>query len=503
MAKSRRRIRGRGVLALPAEGDQRSLVDRILETPHLARAVPHFQPEVLHRVIETCGLEQCGELLALATPQQLAAVLDLDVWRAPQAGGDACFDAGRFGLWLQTLVDAGASVAAAKIAGMDIELMTAAFAQHARVFDLASVTPYMTTDGELVPAMPVPTNDVTSELGGYLIAARRDDAWEAIVAVLTVLEEEHAGYFHQLMGGCRSVSNSRPEIDGLDELMTGGEQILFDVALGREHRREQQRFVSPADARAFLRMSRHLPRDAARVAGRDPIVRAYFTASGVAAARASESDDIYSKRNEELGFLANALAAGCSVQGRAFTPPEAMAAAIAVCNLGLENWPHQWLDRSAEAPISSALVARRLPIDRDLIAAFQVGWTVLHDEVVMHAADRLMHALKQVRTFDREIQREVDALGIDLLKQTRAGTPWEARRAMDVIGSLDMLAATALLGLIDECPVLHGAVGAALPGSGMLTVSSSAFEFISGNQQIASIRAFLERLPDLLFAPLA
>src|SRR5206468_2232203 len=48
---------------------------------------------------------------------------------------------------------------------------------------------------------------------------------------------------------------------------------------------------------------------------------------------------IYSTRNEELAFLANTLVAGCSIQARAITPHEASAASVAICNLGLDNWP--------------------------------------------------------------------------------------------------------------------------------------------------------------------
>ena len=72
---------------------------------------------MLHRVIQRCGLEDCGELVALATPDQLAAVFDLDLWRAGRPGLDEQFDADRFGLWLEVLMESGASVAAQTLAG--------------------------------------------------------------------------------------------------------------------------------------------------------------------------------------------------------------------------------------------------------------------------------------------------------------------------------------------------------------------------------------------------
>ena len=87
--------------------DPRALLVRILETPHLARLVPRLPPDVLHRVIQHCGLEDCGELVALSTPGQLAAIFDLDLWRAARPGLDEQFDADRFGLWLEVMMEGG------------------------------------------------------------------------------------------------------------------------------------------------------------------------------------------------------------------------------------------------------------------------------------------------------------------------------------------------------------------------------------------------------------
>src|SRR6476659_2211531 len=52
----------------------------------------------------------------------------------------------------------------------------------------------------------------------------------------------------------------------------------------------------------------------------------------------------YSARSEEIAYLTNTILARCSIQGRPFTPQEASDAAVAVCNLGLQNWPAHWID---------------------------------------------------------------------------------------------------------------------------------------------------------------
>jgi hypothetical protein len=195
---------------------------------------------------------------------------------------------------------------------------------------------------------------------------------------------------------------------------------------------------------------------------------------------------IYSLRTAELGYLANAIAAGCAVQGRPFTPREAMDAAAAVCNLGLENWPAAWL------PIDEAFL-----VQQNLIGVFQVGWTVLHRDVCMHAAERLIHVVAGLSTSDTEIRCGLDALRVEMTRHWQSGAPWLAREALEVILFLDQPAWAALVGLIDECPVLHAAIS--LPrGAPAVAIDAASFEFVSENHQIAAIREFLWKLPATL-----
>ena len=79
-----------------------------------------------------------------------------------------------------------------------------------------------------------PSGSVECEVGGYLVCANRADAWDAIVALLLALDADHPDCFHAVMRGCRRLSNSMPEVDGLDDLLMAPEQLLHDVALERE-----------------------------------------------------------------------------------------------------------------------------------------------------------------------------------------------------------------------------------------------------------------------------
>lgn len=536
---------------------------RLLETPLLARVVPHLPPETLHRLVRHRGLEACGALVTAATSAQLASLLDLDLWRPAEPAGDERFDADRFGDWLEVLIEEGGSVAARTVAALDEDLVVAGLSRYVRVLDPGIFEPTAQSDDEPVDRADAmregdvldgddtmePEEDGDSsladpgghglecELGGYVVRSRRPDAWDAIVALLVALQSEHADHFHGVMRGCRRLSHSRPEVDGLDDLLQVPEQHLHDVALAREQRRSRQGYATPADARAFLEMAR---RGKGARPGAHPIVAAYFRAAdespepatasapadsdaesvaasiveaaerlgggGVSPRRLLEAAEAgpraapltllrrlmehardtderaYLARGRELAFLANALVAGCTVRARPFTSREASAAAAATCNLGLEHWP--------AASLPDAFL-----FEHDLVAAFEVGWAVLHRDVGLFVAEQLIATLKDLRCADRDLRRGISALQREL--ETHAGTPWRARGAADVLSRLDPAAGAGVLGLLDECPVRTAALAAVLEGRPG-TVDPTELDFISTAAQIGEVRAFMRRLPGLL-----
>jgi len=569
---------------------------RLLDTPFLARVVPHLAPETLHQLIQYRGLEACGELVTSATPAQLTSLLDLDLWRHAQPGRDEQFDVDRFGEWLEVLVDTGDSVAARTVAALDKHLVIVGLSRYLRVFDPGTFEPTESSDDEPMDRNAMMNSETSGdvlecEVGGYLVRARRTDAWDTIVTLLVTLDTEHNHYFHAVMQGCRRLSHSRPEIDGLDDLLMAPEQHLHDVAIERERRRSRHGYATPADARAFLQLARqprhtpHTPNASARAASAptapiaiNPIAAAYFraaeeeadTAPGGTSAGAPESaphcdatdvsaragDDIptsidaviellaeagvmpvppralleaadedpraarlpllrrlmefvlhhdetaYLTRSRELGFLANTLLAGSSVQSRPFTPQEASDAAACICNLGLECWPARWPGATSQGASSprerdTAMPPDAFLVDHDLVTAFEVGWSVLYKDVSLFVADQLVSTLADLHGVDADTRRGLRALRRTLVKQREAGTPWLARDATDVLTMLDMTAWISVLGLLDECPILPAALTAVLERR-TTSVSPTAFEFISTTAQIGDIRLFMRTLHGVL-----
>ncbi|MEY4512411.1 MAG: hypothetical protein RLZZ450_4533, partial [Pseudomonadota bacterium] len=94
-------------VSIAKRGVPKELLVQILERPGIVEAVQSLAPAVLHRWIAHVGLEDAGELVMLASSEQLLATLDLDVWRSEQAGVDETFDAERFALWVEVLLDSG------------------------------------------------------------------------------------------------------------------------------------------------------------------------------------------------------------------------------------------------------------------------------------------------------------------------------------------------------------------------------------------------------------
>jgi hypothetical protein len=196
---------------------------------------------------------------------------------------------------------------------------------------------------------------------------------------------------------------------------------------------------------------------------------------------------VFLQRNHELAYLGNTILAACAIQGRPFTPHEASEAAVAVCNLGLENWPLKTGRRGGTALPDDFLV------DHNLLDVFQIGWMVLHQEVCLYAAEHLSGVLTHLRCNDGHLRAELRKLRVEMVAEWRKGTPWRAHAHLEVIAIPDSPTWAALLGLTSEYPVMHAAIDASR-NARTLTVSASSFDFISENRQIASIHEFMSSL---------
>jgi hypothetical protein len=524
-------------------------LQRLLDGHDLARVAPRLAPEVLHRLIRHAGLEQCVDLVETFSRKQLTAVLDLDLWRAPLPGANGELDADRFGQWVEALVGRDAATAARVIARCDRSLVVTALSRFIRLFDPGVLEPTESSDDERPQDVLFATEGLTAEVGGYIVQARREDAWDAILGLLVELSAGDAECFRALMSGCRRLSNAGRELDGLDDLLDAPDQLLHDVALDRDDRRGARGFSAAADARAFLAIaregrSRAHPNPIAAVWRRDeegwekdapeaigplwlpPVPDPLEPRTGLEPdladtldeiARVLAADDLIAERPRAL--LASGVAGDpgglqallehlgerhpdvCRVrtQELAFVAN----ALVAACRLQSRSFTPREAWEAAAATCSLGLLRQPSPpgvdylLGHDLIGIFEDGWAALHREVSLLVAEALLVVLRGVVSAESETIAGLRGLQRSLEKHLAAGAPWLARDALDVLAVLDAPAWSGLLGLLSECPVIPDAVTATVERR-TGRIDPSAFTFIATAAHIDAVRAFMARLPELL-----
>ena len=359
-----------------------SLLAQLLETPDLAPRLQALPPPALRQLLLEIGLEDAGELIALASFEQLRDVFDEDLWRSRTVGADAEFDAERFALWLEMLVEAGDAFVADRLAAFSEDFLAFAFSSLFRVVDVARAADAISDPDEADLLDKVVDGAGSQELDGYLIVARRESGWDAVWSTLLALDARQPELLRALLQRAWLATESAAEnAGGLYTLLSEGDALREDASAERDDRRAARGYVSPADARAFLALARHEP----ATPEIDPITHAYFrelappeagapwgsrapaarvdrlaewalrsgetSAALEPAAREDESalfraalaelaerdPRAHQRSLEELAYLANVLVAGDGSRGRPWRPVEAAGQVLALCEAGLSK----------------------------------------------------------------------------------------------------------------------------------------------------------------------
>jgi hypothetical protein len=423
-------VRSGSTRALRARLTTKSLLPTLLDMPDLPRKIAALEAPALLRLVETLGLEDSGEIVALASTSQLVALFDEDLWKNEEPGEEEHFDAERFVTWLTVLQEAGEAFAAARVAELSPDFVTLAFNELLLVLNVDVMVEELDGGGEEVDRIEKAlSNCAYEELDEFQLIARRADGWDAVWSLVLALDRDHRAFLRQVLERCCDLSHSYVEENGgLYDVLSDEEMLENDARAEREDRRATQGYVAPSDAKSFLSLAGS---EAEVGKERDAVTRAYFRelAPNVAAAKARNgggarierllaaveraSEDVAhtkrlpapgsakelpfrralreleggvaAARREELAYLANVLIAGASLSGRRFRPVEALEAAIAVSNLGLE------LSRTNASDDPAALI-EAVPLD----VLFRRGYSALQREVVQPArAKRTLPTLSE------------------------------------------------------------------------------------------------------------
>lgn len=103
-----------------------------------------------------------------------------------------------------------------------------------------------------------------------------------------------------------------------------------------------------------------------------------------------ESAREFFARCEEIAYLANVLAAGCTIQRRRLRPVEAVRAAIAACNLGLELVDDG--RRGNDALEAAVATLSAYPAD----GLFRIAWSRLHADEGLVSRDTDLAFLREL-----------------------------------------------------------------------------------------------------------
>ncbi|HLK88552.1 MAG TPA: DUF6178 family protein [Polyangia bacterium] len=374
------------------------LLLRILERPGLVAAVRELPGAVLGKLIDRIGLEDAGELVALASTAQLERVFDDDLWRAASAGGDETFRPERFVLWLRVTQEAGEEHLVRRLVELPQDLVALAVHRLVLVLDMDVVEEQLGWAGdEGEPIARALESSVFEAWEELRVIARDQDAWDDVWGALVSLDRDHHERLRAILEQCCAMDSEYISGQGgLYQVLTADEMLDGDVAAAREDRRGAEGFVSAADARAFLELARRSGGGEAR----DPITRAYFRAwrpetaapADRADARGEDADRrdlaallreaeviaaaparaalsppadnggttakphlvaplfeqamsdlrlrdaaLFAARGREVGYLVNVWIAGGAHDGRHPRPVEALETVLATCEAGLRD----------------------------------------------------------------------------------------------------------------------------------------------------------------------
>lgn len=251
-----------------------ALLMRILEQPELVSAVRELPPPVLSKLIDRIGLEDSGELVALATAEQLERMFDDDLWKSVRAGEDETFRPDRFALWLNIMMEAGEEHFIKRLMELPQDMLALAVHRIVLVIDMDALADLMSTPThdamELDRALE---NTPYEEWEEFRMFARDPNAWDIVGTALLALDRDHHEYLRTILEQCCAMSTEFINGNGsLFEVLTSEELLAGDITAAREDRRAAAGFVTAADARSFLELARR----GEGLDQRDPITHAYF-----------------------------------------------------------------------------------------------------------------------------------------------------------------------------------------------------------------------------------
>jgi hypothetical protein len=399
----------------PPDDTSSRLLQTLQDNPALPALLRTLQPVALARLVDRIGLNDAGEVMALAPTRKLLQALDEALWKSPQPGVAEAFDSRELVDWLESWNEIGDEFVADRLAAMsdDYRALCLSHLVSVRIHHTLAflAIPDDEVDRERDTLQPIGT---CAFYGPYMVVPVVEDEWEIVRAALDALStERHECLMHTL-----------GMLDGAESMLAAPErrrQLQIDIAHERERARENLGFVTATGASAFLLYvaTAHID-ELASLSAYDEETRrhlAAFGASEVEEAQDDEADEspeepatveqmqqlrtalereellipqntllltdqrthkhhaltqalselaetdppAFERCARELAYLANVIKVGVSVKGEPMSDVDARDAAYAACDQGLVLARDHGLET-------------RIAREPGLIRLFALGW---------------------------------------------------------------------------------------------------------------------------------
>lgn len=271
----------------------RTLMGRLLDTPGLVQTLQALPGPRFAALVQSVGLEDAGELIAMATTEQLVSAFDEDLFRNQKPGERETFDPERFVTWLEVLLEAGEAVAARRIAQLSPDFVVAALSSLVLVLDHDALLSAMSEGGRAARyADKALESSLSEEIDGYLLVARRAEGWDAALGLILALDQEHRPLLERLLDRCADLCRGYiDDLHALHDVLSAEDSLAEDIEAQREERRSGRGYVEPRAARSFLTLCQQPLGSAILATPRDPISAAYFRERRITTAPAAATEE--------------------------------------------------------------------------------------------------------------------------------------------------------------------------------------------------------------------
>lgn len=435
------------------KNSQTSLLNKILADPNLPLIVSKMKTPHLQRLIQHIGLADAGELIALTTEDQLAKLLDDDLWIAPKSykQTEESFDPRRFALWLEVMHEIGPAFLAEKIIHLGNDFTVAALSYFVLVVnkdDLLLQLHNKDNGGygdENVIGLLDHVEDMF-EFDDYIVLCKNPDAWDVVISLLNELREEDHQFLTTLFENLYQLSVELvDDSGGLYNVATAKSKHRDDAKVARDERREAAGFVSLDEARDFLYSARRLNLENLSELLPEETVR---TEEGRALIDGNQEEpnkhvllikklltDLFKKNpairekvNEELNYIGNIFMIGIKCKERRFDPREAVNAIFCTANLGLLSLAQQF---------AAADVVK----EHGLTPLCKIGLAVIQQKLLLPVVERLLFRLDEFTHMKPEnesehwIKNETMKIRRRLRMAMSDGEPWLIAKELDLLSA--------------------------------------------------------------------